>query len=573
MPILVTCKCGKKFRADEKHEGKRTACPKCSQSLAIEGPLVSAYDVFVSYSSKDKTTCDALVATFERKGMRCWIAPRDILPGQNWGEAIIGGIEQSRVIVLVFSSHSNESPQVKREVERAVSKGIPVVPLRIEDVKLSRAMEYFISSQHWLDALSPPLEKHLEELARKVMRLLTADGSASSPDSRSSPDPFPAALHVPGGTPPAPDTLPPAQPTSPSNYQSTSLAAAQGKTAGPSRPWWWLALGGVATLLVLLVFRLFLPAADGRIKINIPNSATKLTVKLDGETLELAELSEPMRLKVGEHRLEVTGPDIESEDNAFRVNVGENPTLHVTLKSKPRAQSSISAVVKTRDSEPVPSGDFSPRSDTSIKSNSDADDATDVDRRSAQWVQSVKGFVDLQIMGQASLRRFGADRPLPDEQFQVVGVNLYLNANADDVGMGNLKGLRAIKNLNIHGAKRISNQGLRNAGLSEMQTLENLAPMALSVDFEILEEVAGLPNLRELTLDSRRNPDEALELLDGLKKLETLSLSGTSVTDAGLKHLFRMQSLKSVRLVNAEKVSAAGVGALHAALPNCKVIQ
>ncbi len=127
MPILVTCKCGKKFRADEKHAGKQKSCPKCGQSLDIAGPQVSAYDVFVSYSSKDKTTCDALCATFENKGIRCWIAPRDILPGANWGEAIIRGIEQCQVMVLVFSAHSNESPQVKREVERAVSKGIPVI--------------------------------------------------------------------------------------------------------------------------------------------------------------------------------------------------------------------------------------------------------------------------------------------------------------------------------------------------------------------------------------------------------------------------------------------------------------
>jgi TIR domain-containing protein len=79
-----------------------------------------AHDVFISYSSKDKTIGDAVCATLEASGIRCWIAPRDIAPGADWGESIIAAIQGSRVFVLVFSGHANESQQIKREVERAV---------------------------------------------------------------------------------------------------------------------------------------------------------------------------------------------------------------------------------------------------------------------------------------------------------------------------------------------------------------------------------------------------------------------------------------------------------------------
>jgi TIR domain-containing protein len=137
----------------------------------VEGNSVS-HDVFISYSTKDKMTADAVCATLESKSIRCWIAPRDILPGMDWGEAIIDAINTTRVFVLVFSSNANESRQIKREVERAVSKGIPVIPLRIEDVPLSKSLEYFISSPHWLDAMSPPVEKHLNYLADTVKLLL-----------------------------------------------------------------------------------------------------------------------------------------------------------------------------------------------------------------------------------------------------------------------------------------------------------------------------------------------------------------------------------------------------------------
>lgn len=131
-----------------------------------------AHDVFISYSTKDKPTADAVCNTLEGHGVRCWVAPRDILPGMEWSEAIIDAIEGSRVMLLVFSKNANESPQVRREVERAVGKGVAVVPLRIQDVPMHKALEYFVSMPHWLDALTPPLEQHLVQLAETTKLLL-----------------------------------------------------------------------------------------------------------------------------------------------------------------------------------------------------------------------------------------------------------------------------------------------------------------------------------------------------------------------------------------------------------------
>jgi hypothetical protein len=115
-----------------------------------------AHDVFISHSSTDKPTADAIVAALEASGIRCWIAPRDILPGSDWSESIMEAMEQAGVMVLVFSGHSNTSPQIRREIESAVSAGIPVIPFRIEDVLPSKSLQYFIGPQHWLDAWTPP---------------------------------------------------------------------------------------------------------------------------------------------------------------------------------------------------------------------------------------------------------------------------------------------------------------------------------------------------------------------------------------------------------------------------------
>jgi TIR domain len=131
-----------------------------------------AHDIFISYSSKDKAVADAVCAILEARGVRCWIAPRDVLPGKEWGDALIDAINESRAMVLVFSANANRSGQIKREVNHAVEKGVAIVPLRIEDVTPSDAMEYYLDVTHWLDALTPPIEDHLQALADKVQQLL-----------------------------------------------------------------------------------------------------------------------------------------------------------------------------------------------------------------------------------------------------------------------------------------------------------------------------------------------------------------------------------------------------------------
>jgi len=129
--------------------------------------------VFICYAHDDAGYADSICLRLESSGMRCWIAPRDISPSKDWAEEIIDAISSAAIMVLVFSSRSNTSPQVRREVERAVNKGVRILPLRIEDVPLSKSLEYFVSTPHWLDAVTPPFESHLDKLAECVQGVLS----------------------------------------------------------------------------------------------------------------------------------------------------------------------------------------------------------------------------------------------------------------------------------------------------------------------------------------------------------------------------------------------------------------
>ncbi|MGL4345327.1 MAG: TIR domain-containing protein [Cellulosilyticaceae bacterium] len=128
--------------------------------------------VFISYSSRDSEVAQHICHLLEAKEIPCWIAPRNITAGKEWGEQIIQGIEGSQILVLVFSQYSNESQQVLREVERAISKKLVVIAFRIEDVLPTKSMEYFLYSNHWLDAFDGSRDEKIEELAGTIHRVL-----------------------------------------------------------------------------------------------------------------------------------------------------------------------------------------------------------------------------------------------------------------------------------------------------------------------------------------------------------------------------------------------------------------
>jgi hypothetical protein len=189
--------------------------------------MSNGHDVFISASSRDKAVAEASCAALESRGIRCWIAPRNITPGQNWGEAIVNAISNARVMVLLYSGHANKSPQVLREVERAVHKNLVIVPFRIEDVPLSKAMEYFISAPHWLNAFPSPESHHFTFLAETVAQLLAIPRVS---------DTAAGTIHSDGPSSASPPTTPsPPEPAAQTNLGTTWVEVARIKASAAAK--------------------------------------------------------------------------------------------------------------------------------------------------------------------------------------------------------------------------------------------------------------------------------------------------------------------------------------------------
>ena len=205
-----------------------------------------AHDVFISYTNSDKAAADAVCHRLEGAGIRCWIAPRDVGYGKDWGASIVEAIGAAKLVVVIFSAAANASRHVLDEVGTALDTGATVIPFRIEDILPTGALRLHLNRLHWLDALSPPLDQHIDRLIESAKRNLpaAAEAEAAPPQQEEQPrqpveEPLPLlqvaeAGHRPQEVPPrTPDEEPiRKQDEEPPGTRRTRLAAGR-----PWQPW------------------------------------------------------------------------------------------------------------------------------------------------------------------------------------------------------------------------------------------------------------------------------------------------------------------------------------------------
>ena len=137
------------------------------------------YDMFISYATKNADIAQYVVEKIERRGKRCFIAPRDINSGADYASEIIRGISNSMAVLLIFSSESDKSAYVLREINSAVSRNKTIIPLRIENFLPSEALEFYLGPTHWLDAFPQVLDTHLDSIL-SILKGLSAQSEEPS---------------------------------------------------------------------------------------------------------------------------------------------------------------------------------------------------------------------------------------------------------------------------------------------------------------------------------------------------------------------------------------------------------
>lgn len=130
-----------------------------------------AHDVFISYSSKNKQTADAICHVLEQQRIKCWIAPRNIGAGERYGTVIEKAIKECKVFIIVFSKESSISPWVESELNVAFTDRKVIMPFRIDETDLDGEMRLILSNKHWIEAYPNP-EKQFRYLVDSIVKLL-----------------------------------------------------------------------------------------------------------------------------------------------------------------------------------------------------------------------------------------------------------------------------------------------------------------------------------------------------------------------------------------------------------------
>jgi hypothetical protein len=159
---------------------------------------VGSGHVFLSYSTADRSLAEDLSRRLESKGVRVWIAPRDIPPGSDYSEAIEEAIESSGAVVALISDGANASRHVRAEIEIAFSRGKPLFPVRFRDIQPAKGLSLFLSLGHWTDLFGREETTSLDRLAVE----LAGRSEPPRPMAAPAPAPAPAPIRPPAAPPP-----------------------------------------------------------------------------------------------------------------------------------------------------------------------------------------------------------------------------------------------------------------------------------------------------------------------------------------------------------------------------------
>src|ERR1044071_6396137 len=140
--------------------------------------------IFLSFASNDRKAAETICKAVEQRGFECWIATRNIAPGENFQEAITRAIRTAKVMILVFSAHANNSLEVKKEIALAGRYNVIVVPVRVEDVVPNDALSYELAVRQWID-LFDDWENAIERLIAQISAVVQAAPAETATGARS----------------------------------------------------------------------------------------------------------------------------------------------------------------------------------------------------------------------------------------------------------------------------------------------------------------------------------------------------------------------------------------------------
>ena len=233
--------------------------------IRVGGPTGMAASIFISYASKDRAAAHTICDALEHRGFDCWIADRDIGPGENFQVSIVHAIRSAKVMILVFSANAANSEEIKKEVVLAGQSRLVVIPVRVEDVTPDEAFAYEMATRQWVD-LFDDWEQSIQRLVHQLEALAHIKSD----------------FKIAAGTPVAEQGMSPhKEPPSPSFPEPAAGSSLPSKSAPPSPKkldWRLIAAPGGTAAVIAAVLALWLSFGHSNSSVLQPNLAVNQAV-------------------------------------------------------------------------------------------------------------------------------------------------------------------------------------------------------------------------------------------------------------------------------------------------------
>ncbi len=155
------------------HKPEKTACVEAKPETPDgEGTISENKTVFISYSSKETSLAEQTKRVLEKNGISCWLSTESIPGGADYVDDILNAISNCRVVVLLLSSYSQESPWVKREIDTAISEGKIIIPLHVDNSEVERSFDFLLKRNQRIEAFER-MDSAFDELVGTIKKIIS----------------------------------------------------------------------------------------------------------------------------------------------------------------------------------------------------------------------------------------------------------------------------------------------------------------------------------------------------------------------------------------------------------------
>lgn len=122
------------------------------------------YDIFISYSSKDRERVLSFANKLKQQGYSLWMDLDGIIVGDpSFKKTLVNAIENSKIVLFFSSCNSNRSEWTAKEIGIAVEEGKYIIPIKLDSSQYEKSVRLDLVNCDFIDYTSTKYKENAFE--------------------------------------------------------------------------------------------------------------------------------------------------------------------------------------------------------------------------------------------------------------------------------------------------------------------------------------------------------------------------------------------------------------------------